>query len=319
MHETDTSLPSVEIVVAMTPDGTVGVRRQVAAFVEVLELPWQSFKMSGDMTRFRFLTDDRVIVMGSRTWSTLRGALKNRTSFVLTSKARSKNPVDTSGSAVMFAQSMDDVVEKLKSNPIATSREARALRSEGIIHIGGPAAISKLVHHPQWGRQVKKWSITLVDSRWMQKDVERIKIDSSVLSKIGVYLPVLKYFDLHRCDGDDLSTAVLSSDTYERALISLSTKSATRFRVFQVDEMSSGFLILAAVVVSVVASAVVLDAIMYWGFDYEINLRMYLLCLISLEFFILASYLYRRFIAWRVELLDICKAREVFFQWCNRT
>ena len=67
----------MKLILAMDPSGGIGYKNN---------LPWK--KLEGDLSRFKTLTTDQVVVMGRNTWDSLpKKPLPHRLNFVVTSKA----------------------------------------------------------------------------------------------------------------------------------------------------------------------------------------------------------------------------------------
>jgi len=73
-------------------------------------LPWH---YSADMKFFKQTTIGNAVVMGRRTWLTLKGPLKERQNIVI-----SRDQSFTSNDSVMVARDVDSVLEIVKNQPL---------------------------------------------------------------------------------------------------------------------------------------------------------------------------------------------------------
>jgi dihydrofolate reductase len=65
----------MKLIIACDPNGGIGLNNQ---------LPWD--RLDGDLTRFKHLTKEGVVIMGRNTWESLpKKPLPNRLNFVVTS------------------------------------------------------------------------------------------------------------------------------------------------------------------------------------------------------------------------------------------
>jgi len=71
------------------------------------KLPWH---YSADMKFFKETTKGNTVVMGRRTWLTLKGPLKDRTNIVL-----SRDPEITSNDSIIVMRDVDSVIELSKT------------------------------------------------------------------------------------------------------------------------------------------------------------------------------------------------------------
>lgn len=85
--------------------GIVAVDRNLAIGKDG-KLPWH---YSPDMKFFKETTIGNIVVMGRRTWLTLKGPLKDRTNLVL-----SRDPELTSDDSVIVMRDVDSVIELSK-------------------------------------------------------------------------------------------------------------------------------------------------------------------------------------------------------------
>jgi len=82
--------------------GIVAIDRNLAIGKDG-KLPWH---YSADMKFFKETTIGNTVVMGRRTWLTLKGPLKDRTNVVL-----SRDPEMTSNDSIIVMRSVDSVIE----------------------------------------------------------------------------------------------------------------------------------------------------------------------------------------------------------------
>jgi dihydrofolate reductase len=82
--------------------GIVAIDRNLAIGKDG-KLPWH---YSADMKFFKETTIGNTVVMGSRTWLTLKGPLKDRTNVVL-----SRNPKIMSNDSIIIMRDVDSVIE----------------------------------------------------------------------------------------------------------------------------------------------------------------------------------------------------------------
>ena len=71
---------SFDIIVATAKNGVIGIDGQ---------LPW---RLSTDLRRFKELTEGKPIIMGRRTWDSLKRPLSNRANIVVTRDDRLELP-----------------------------------------------------------------------------------------------------------------------------------------------------------------------------------------------------------------------------------
>ena len=86
--------------------GIVAIDRNLAIGKDG-KLPWH---YSADMKFFKETTIGNTVVMGRRTWLTLKGPLKDRTNIVL-----SRDPEITSNDSIIVMRDVDSVIELSKT------------------------------------------------------------------------------------------------------------------------------------------------------------------------------------------------------------
>jgi dihydrofolate reductase len=86
--------------------GIVAIDRNLAIGKDG-KLPWH---YSADMKFFKETTIGNIVVMGRRTWLTLKGPLKDRTNVVL-----SRDPEITSNDSIMVMRDVDSVIALSKT------------------------------------------------------------------------------------------------------------------------------------------------------------------------------------------------------------
>lgn len=79
-HPTGRRLPDLSIVAAVASNGVIGVAGG---------LPW---RLPEDLKRFRALTRGHAVIMGRKTWESLRGPLADRQNIVVTSQSAFEAP-----------------------------------------------------------------------------------------------------------------------------------------------------------------------------------------------------------------------------------
>jgi dihydrofolate reductase len=94
-------LPDLAIIAAVASNGVIGVAGG---------LPW---RLSDDLKRFRALTRGHAVIMGRKTWESLRGPLPDRQNIVVTSRAGYVAP----GAEVV--NGLDDALERVEMPPPA--------------------------------------------------------------------------------------------------------------------------------------------------------------------------------------------------------
>ena len=100
------------------------------------KLPWH---YSADMKFFKETTIGNTVVMGRRTWLTLKGPLKDRTNVVL-----SRDPGMTSNDSIIVMRDVDSVIELLKE------------QDEHLFVIGGAKVYEAFLPH------IQRWVVTEV-------------------------------------------------------------------------------------------------------------------------------------------------------------
>jgi len=98
------------------------------------KLPWH---YSADMKFFKETTIGNTVVMGRRTWLTLKGPLKDRTNVVL-----SRDPGMTSNDSIIVMRDVDSVIELLKE------------QDEHLFVIGGAKVYEAFLPH------IQRWVVT---------------------------------------------------------------------------------------------------------------------------------------------------------------
>ena len=93
--------PDLAIIAAVASNGVIGVAGG---------LPW---RLSDDLKRFRTLTLGHAVIMGRKTWESLRGPLPDRQNIVVTSRAGYAAP----GAEV--ATGLDDALARVEMPPPA--------------------------------------------------------------------------------------------------------------------------------------------------------------------------------------------------------
>ena len=106
----------ISIVVAMSPEGLIGAGGK---------LPWH---MPADLRHFRRLTTGHTVMMGRKTYDSIRRPLPNRRNFVLTRRGLSVPPPPAIGSG--------NTVEYFNNLPSAIAAARQAGESELFV-IGG--------------------------------------------------------------------------------------------------------------------------------------------------------------------------------------
>ena len=115
--------------------GIVAVDRNLAIGKDG-KLPW---RYSSDMKFFKATTIGHTVVMGRRTWETLKGPLKERTNIVL-SREESFNP----GDSVLVMRDVDSVLEFMRG------------RDEHLFVMGGAKIYEAFMLH------IDRWVVTEV-------------------------------------------------------------------------------------------------------------------------------------------------------------
>ena len=111
----------MNLIIATTPSGGIGINSK---------LPWES--LDGDLKRFKDITSNKVVIMGSNTWKSLnQKPLPNRTNVVLTSSHEHKSTNST-----IFVNSLESLLELLEN-----------YNSTDVFIIGGASLINQLLPH----------------------------------------------------------------------------------------------------------------------------------------------------------------------------
>ena len=116
------SRPAIVFVVAAAENGVIGRDG---------DLPW---KLKSDMARFKALTLNKPVIMGRKTWATLRKPLVHRTNIVVTR--------DTSFAApgALVVHSIDEAIA-------AATRDAKERGANEIAVIGGADVYRQFMPH----------------------------------------------------------------------------------------------------------------------------------------------------------------------------
>ena len=110
----------MNLIIATTPSGGIGYNNK---------LPWKS--LEGDLKRFKDITTNKIVIMGSNTWKSLKqNPLPNRTNIILTT-SKEYQSTDTT----IFVNSIESLLEHLKN-----------YNSTDIFVIGGASLINQLLH-----------------------------------------------------------------------------------------------------------------------------------------------------------------------------
>ena len=115
--------------------GIVAIDRNLAIGKDG-KLPWH---YSADMKFFKATTIGNTVVMGRRTWLTLKGPLKDRTNIVL-----SRDPAVTSNDSIIVMRYVDSVIELSKT------------QDGHIFIIGGATIYEAFLPH------IQRWVVTEV-------------------------------------------------------------------------------------------------------------------------------------------------------------
>ena len=110
-------------ILACDMDGGVGLKQG---------LPWPMLK--GDMDRFRRLTDGHIVVMGRKTYETLKAPLKNRLNVVI---SRNPDPYPNKYNNVIYT-SAETFIDFLLSIDEEKEKEKDSEMDKNVYIIGGP-------------------------------------------------------------------------------------------------------------------------------------------------------------------------------------
>jgi dihydrofolate reductase len=89
-------MPRVAVIAAVARNGVIGIDNR---------LPW---RLAEDMKRFRTLTCGHAVIMGRRTWESLRGPLPGRQNIVVTRTA------GNAALGVEFVASLDEALSRVR-------------------------------------------------------------------------------------------------------------------------------------------------------------------------------------------------------------
>lgn len=107
----------MNLIIATTPSGGIGYNNK---------LPWKS--LEGDLKRFKDITTNKIVIMGSNTWKSLNEKpLPNRTNIVVSSKPHESNE------STIFVQSIPQLLKIIKS-----------FNQTDVFVIGGSSLINQL-------------------------------------------------------------------------------------------------------------------------------------------------------------------------------
>lgn len=109
----------MNLIIATTPSGGIGLNNQ---------LPWKS--LENDLKRFKDITTNKIVVMGSNTWKSLnQKPLPNRTNIILTTSNEYQSTATT-----IFVNSVELLLELLEN-----------YNSTDVFVIGGASLINQLL------------------------------------------------------------------------------------------------------------------------------------------------------------------------------
>ena len=139
------------------------------------KLPWH---YSADMKFFKETTMGNTVVMGRRTWLTLKGPLKDRTNIVL-----SRDPQITSNDSIIVMRDVDSVIELSKT------------QDAHLFVIGGARVYEAFLPH------IERWVVTEVP----------LSVDGADTFMPANFLEGFEMFELRQLDEN------LRVKSYERA------------------------------------------------------------------------------------------------------